>query len=189
MKEQTFRSREIEGGSGGGLWRNSLHMVAVHHCLVACCPDGQICWASGGCKKKKIKNHGPGKRISARSSSGGDGFQNRPGADVQTTQRLTLFTSLTLAPVDGFPLWSSMLKGANASKNMGTPEKMAFSAPGGIQAENTNCLCPKELVMHYQMKCFFLGKNVLKSELCKRRCLPRQTRIELLAKKEKHSRV
>lgn len=75
-------------------------MVAVHHCLVACCPDGQICWASGGCKKKK--NRGPGKGISARSSSGG--FQNRPGADVQTTQRLTLFTSLTLAPVDGFPL-------------------------------------------------------------------------------------
>lgn len=50
MKEQTFRSRET-GEGGGSLWRNSLHMVAVHCCLVPCCPDGQICWASGGCKK------------------------------------------------------------------------------------------------------------------------------------------
>jgi len=50
------------------------------------------------------KRRGPGKGMSARGSSGGDGFQNRPGADVQTTQHLTLFTSLTLAPVDGFPL-------------------------------------------------------------------------------------
>lgn len=34
-----------------------------------------------------VKNHrGPGKGINARGSSGGDGFQNRPGADVQTAQ-------------------------------------------------------------------------------------------------------
>lgn len=50
------------------------------------------------------KHHGLGKGISARGSSGGDGFQNRPGADVQTTQHLALLTCLTLAPVDGFPL-------------------------------------------------------------------------------------
>lgn len=52
MKEQTFRSREIgEGRWGKSIWRNSLHMVAVRCCLVTRCPDGQICWASGGCKK------------------------------------------------------------------------------------------------------------------------------------------
>lgn len=54
MKEQTFRKGENKGGGWGwrkGLWRNFLHMVAVHCCLVACRPDGQICWASGGCKK------------------------------------------------------------------------------------------------------------------------------------------
>lgn len=57
-------------------------------------------------------------------------------------------------------LWIFTPKGVNASKNVGNPEKekkkKVFSAPGRIQSEK---LYPKELVMHYLMKCFFLGKT------------------------------
>lgn len=55
-----------------------------------------------------------------------------------------------------------------ASKNVVTPEEMAFNAWGRIQLENTNCLSLKELVMHYQMKCFFLGKYCQKWALQKK---------------------
>lgn len=163
MKEQTFRRGDIGGGGGErGLWRNSLHMVAVHLCLVACCPDGQICWASGGCKKTSWARKGD----KCQRQQWWRWFSKQPGADIQT-QHLTLLTSLTLAPVDGFPLWSSTPKGVSASKNVATPEKMAFSCSGRTQSENMNCLCPKELVMHYQMKCFFLGKMLSKVSFAK----------------------
>lgn len=43
-------------------------------------------------------------------------------------------------------------------KNWVLQKKKAFSAPGRIQSGNMKCWCPKDLVMHYQMKCIFLGK-------------------------------
>lgn len=39
---------------------------------------------------------------------------------------------------------------------------MAFNGPGRIQSEE---LYPKELVMYYLMKCFFLGKMLSKARL------------------------
>lgn len=118
MKEQTFRSRGIrEGGrsSEGILCTWFLFMAAWWLAVLMARYVGP---------QGVVKNHhGPGKGINARGSSGGDGFQTRPGADVQTAQHLPRFTSLTLAPVDGVSLWILIPKGVNASKNVGNPGK------------------------------------------------------------------
>lgn len=99
MKEQTFRSREIQEGGGESLWRNSLHMVAVHCCLVTCCPDGQICWASGGCKKPSWAWKGD----KCQRQQWWRWFSKQARCRcTNSTASLPRFTSLTLAPVDGF---------------------------------------------------------------------------------------
>lgn len=101
MKEQTFRRGQIWGRGGRtdseGILCTWLLFIAAWWLAVLM---ARYAGPQGVVKKRR----GPGKGISARDSSGGYGFQNRPGADVQTTQHLTLLTSLTLAPVDGFLL-------------------------------------------------------------------------------------
>lgn len=117
MKDQTFRSREIgEGGKASeGILCTWLLFIAAW-CLA-------VLMARYVGPQGVVKNHhGPGKGINARGSSG-DCFQNRPGADVQTAQHLPRFTSLTLAPVDGFSLWILTPKGVKTSKNVDNPEK------------------------------------------------------------------
>lgn len=99
MKEQTFRSREIWKGEGG---RASEGILCTWLLFIAAWWLAVLMARYVGPQGVVKNHHGPGKGINARGSGGGDGFQSRPGADVQTAQHLPRFTSLTLAPVDGF---------------------------------------------------------------------------------------
>lgn len=117
MKEQTFRGREM--GRGESIWRNSAHMVAVHCCLVTCCPDGQICWASGGCKKPSW-------------AWKGEKCQRQQCWRWFLKQARCRCTNSTASPTIHIPdigtcgwifLWIFTPKGVNASKNVGNPEK------------------------------------------------------------------
>lgn len=133
---------ERNGEKSGGLWRNSLHVVTAHRCLLVA-----VLIVRYGGPWGLAQKCGPGKGTSVRE---GDRFSKQARSRCTNITGSPAIQVIPLAPVDGSPIEAQQWMFPKMWKII------AFSGSGRTEWGNVKCLCPQKLAIHHTMKFFFL---------------------------------